>query len=110
MVEMDGAGAKGGARQGGSGGGQAAAGTAKILAEAGRDMIILWDARNEEQQRWELALGIAQRKDEVMKREWKQAPSGTARGQPKKAPEELCAKYRMHLEGEERVKRGGWRG
>ena len=84
--------------------------TAKILAEAGRDMIILWDARNEEQQRWELALGIAQRKDEVMKREWKQAPSGTARGQPKKAPEELCAKYRMHLEGEERVKRGGWRG
>ena len=40
--------------------------TAKILAKVGRDM---WDARNEEEQRWELGLGITQRKDEVRKRE-----------------------------------------
>lgn len=55
--------------------------TAKILAEAGRD---IWDVRNEEQQRWELGLGITQRKDEVRKREWKEAPSGKARGGPRR--------------------------
>ena len=31
--------------------------TANILAKARRD---IWDARNEEQQRWELGLGITQ--------------------------------------------------
>ena len=55
--------------------------TAKILAEAGRD---IWDARNEEQQRWELALSITQRKDEVRKREWTQAPSGKAQTGPER--------------------------
>ena len=57
-----------------------------FLAKAGRD---IWDARNEEQQGWELGLGITQRKDEVSKREWKGAPSGNAQGRPKKAPEDL---------------------
>ena len=75
--------------------------SAKVLAEAGRDM---WEARNEAQQRWELERGITQRKMAVRKREWKQAPTGKARGRPKKALEDLSAKYRMRLEGEERVR------
>ena len=77
--------------------------TAKILAKAGRD---IWDARNEEQQRWELGLGITQRKDEVMKREWKGVPSGKARGQPKMAPEDLSVTYRLKLEGEDSLGEG----
>ena len=40
----------------------------------------------------------------VRRREWKQAPTGKARGRPKKALEDLSAKYRMRLEGEERVR------
>ena len=40
----------------------------------------------------------------MRKREWKQAPPGKGRGRPKKAPEDLSAKYRLKLEGEERVK------
>ena len=40
----------------------------------------------------------------MRKREWKQASTGKARGRPKKAPEDLSAKYRMRLEREERVK------
>ena len=75
--------------------------SAKVLAEAGRDM---WDARNDAQQRWELERGIAQRKMAVRRREWKKAPTGKARGRPKKALEDLSAKYRMRLEGEERVR------
>ena len=47
---------------------------------------------------------ITQRKMAVSKREWKQAPTGKARGRPKKALEDLSAKYRMRLEGEERVR------
>ena len=74
--------------------------TAKILAKAGRD---IWDARNEEQQSWELGLGITQRKDEVRKREWKGVPSGKARGRPKMAPEDLSVTYRLKLEGEDMV-------
>ena len=46
----------------------------------------------------------------MRKREWKKAPSGKARGRPKKAPEELSAKYRLKLEGEERVKERGLAG
>ena len=48
MVGMDGAGAEGGARQGGAREVKLVLATAKILAEAGRD---IFDARNEEQQR-----------------------------------------------------------
>ena len=48
----------------------------------------MWEARNDAQQlqRWELERGITQRKDAVREREWKQAPTGKARGRPKKAP------------------------
>ena len=75
--------------------------TAKVLAKAGRD---IWDARNEEQQRWELGLGITERKGEVRRREWKGVPSGKARGRPKMAPEDLSVTYRLKLEGEDRMK------
>ena len=62
---------KGSAGQGRPGEVKLVLATAKILAEAGRGVR---DARNEEQQRWELAQGISQRKDKVRKREWKEAP------------------------------------
>ena len=75
--------------------------SAKVLAEAGRDM---WEARNDAQQKWELERGITQRKGAVSKREWRQAPTGKPRGRPKKAHEDLIAKCRMRLEGEEWVK------
>ena len=52
--------------------------TAKVLAKAGRG---IWDARNEEQQRWELGLGITERKGEVRRREWKGVPPGKVQGQ-----------------------------
>ena len=55
--------------------------TAKVLAKAGRD---IWDARNEEQQRWELGLGITQRKDEVREREWKGYRQGRRGGGPRR--------------------------
>ena len=42
--------------------------SAKVLAEAGRDM---WEASNEAQQRRELERGITQRKEAVRKWEWK---------------------------------------
>ena len=65
--------------------------TANILAKAGRD---IWDARNEEQQRWELALGITQRKDEARKmeagsvREGSGAAQEGARGTERQVPHE----------------------
>ena len=77
--------------------------TAKVLTKAGRDM---WDARNEVQQRWELGLGITERKGEVRRREWKGVPSGKARGRPKMAPEDLSVTYRLKLEGEDNVGQG----
>ena len=105
MVGLDGAGAKGSSGQGRGkvdlGEVKLVMASGKVLAEAGRDM---WDARNDAQQRWELERGIAQRKMAVRRREWKQAPTGKARGRPKKALEDLSAKYRMRLEGEERVR------
>ena len=54
--------------------------TAKVLAKAGRD---IWDARNEEQQRWELGLGITERKGEVRRREWKGYRRGKREGGPR---------------------------